>query len=128
MNTQQSIQFSGLTPYVYYDDAGTMADWLTRVFGFVETGRHRAEDGQVQNVEMRVGPVELWLDGTPGYRRREDATPEWIGVWVDDVDAMFERVRECGVAAEPPEDKAYGVRMLSVKDPEGVTWGFVRRS
>jgi uncharacterized glyoxalase superfamily protein PhnB len=47
---------------------------------------------------------------------------------VDDVNAMYELVRAAGAIAEPPEDKPYGVRMLSVKDPEGITWGFIKRS
>ena len=51
----------------------------------------------------------------------------WIGVWVDDVDAMYERVKAAGVESEPPEDKDYDVRSYSVKDPEGVNWGFMKR-
>lgn len=127
MTTTQSVQFGGLTPYLYYDDAAAMAAWLARTFGFVELGRHVADDGSVQNVEMRVGPAELWLDGYPGRRARENGPPPWVGVWVDDVDAMYARVQAAGAAAPPPEDKPYGVRMLSVKDPEGVTWGFLKR-
>jgi uncharacterized glyoxalase superfamily protein PhnB len=52
---------------------------------------------------------------TDADRRAE----QWIGVWVDDVDAMYERVTAAGVAVDPPEDKPYGVRILTVTDPEG---------
>ena len=30
-----------------------------------------------------------------------------------------------GGAAEPPEDKSYGVRTYTVTDPEGYQWGFM---
>ncbi len=124
----RQIEFRGSTPYVYYDDAAAMADWLTRVFGFEESRRHRDGEGRVRNVELRAGQAEVWLDGMADHRRSANRPPEWIGVWVDDVDAMYERVRAAGARAEPPEDKPYGVRMLNVTDPEGVTWGFMRRS
>jgi uncharacterized glyoxalase superfamily protein PhnB len=40
---------------------------------------------------------------------------------------MVERIREAGVAIDPPEDKPYGVRMAgSVTDPAGYGWGFMR--
>ena len=44
---------------------------------------------------MRVGGTELWLDG--GGRKHLEHVghehPVWTGIWVDDVDAMFERMR-----------------------------------
>ena len=46
-------------------------------------------------------------------------------VWVDDFDAMYQRVLAAGVSAEPPEDRPFGARMLQVKDAEGYTWGFM---
>lgn len=120
-------QLLGLTPYVYYDDAGAMADFLVKVFGFVELGRHLDEAGKVRNVELRVGASELWLDGYQGHGTRVAGPPAWTGVWVEDVDAMYERVLRFLPKAEEPENKPYGVRMLSVKDPEGMTWGFMCR-
>ncbi len=48
-------------------------------------------------------------------------------MWVDDVDAMYDRVAAAGVESDPPEDKDYDVRSYSVKDPEGVSWGFMKR-
>jgi uncharacterized glyoxalase superfamily protein PhnB len=122
------VTFSGLTPYLHYDDAAAASAWLVRVFGFEESRRHVDGQGVVQNVEMRVGATELWLDGLPDYWKQRGRRPEqWIGVWVDDVDAMFARVRAAGVEAEPPADKPYGVRQFQVTDPEGYVWGFMRR-
>lgn len=121
--------FSGVVPYLFYEDAAAMLDWYRRVFGFVEKARWTGVDGRVHNAEMSVGSTEVWLDG--GGPRRFDAdgkrAAEWIGVWVDDVDAMLARVEACGVDVKPPVETEYGVRMLMVEDPEGYSWGFMQR-
>jgi uncharacterized glyoxalase superfamily protein PhnB len=123
------MELRGVTPYLHYDDASAMLEWLGRVFGFVERKRWPDAEGGVRNAEMIVGDTEVWLDGDPGWWRSRGRRPEeWIGVWVGNVDAMYARVKAAGVDAEPPEDKPYGVRMFQVKDPEGYTWGFMRRS
>jgi uncharacterized glyoxalase superfamily protein PhnB len=120
--------FKGLTPYLYYDDAAAAADWLASVLGFEEIGRHKDSEGRVTNVEFRIGPCELWIDGYPGYwRARGGRADQWIGVWVDDVDAMYERIRQSGVACDPPADRPHGVREIKVEDPQGYAWGFMTR-
>jgi uncharacterized glyoxalase superfamily protein PhnB len=125
----KQVEFRGLLPYLYYEDAGAMLDWLSDVFGFEERGRYVDKDGIVRQAEMLVGQNELWFSGHgPGFWESKGGRPDtWIGVWVDDVDAMYERVKAKGVASEPPEDKDYDVRSYSVKDPEGVSWGFMKR-
>ena len=124
-----SDQYQGIVPYLFYDDAEAAMAWYTRVFGFEEIGRWSDDSGKIQNAEMRVGTTELWLDG--GGKRHFDEHgnhgPVWIGVWVDDVDEMYRRVREAGVDAEEPVTRDFGVRMLTVEDPEGYQWGFMRR-
>ena len=122
-----SEQYLGIVPYLFYDDAEAAMAWYSRVFGFEETGRWTDDEGQVQNAEMRVGNTELWLDGS-GRRQDDDERPVWVGVWVDDVDAVYERVTAAGVSCEPPVDREFGVRMLNVPDDMGHLWGFIRRT
>jgi uncharacterized glyoxalase superfamily protein PhnB len=127
--SETKVTFGSLVPYVSYKDAGAMLDWLHRVFGFEERSRYVDKDGVVRQAEMRVGPAELWLNGMgPGFRDEHPQPPvRWIGVWVDDVDAQHARITAAGVEAAPPEDKNYDVRSFSVEDPEGQTWGFMKR-
>ncbi len=121
--------FAGVTPYLHYEDLPATIDWLTRVFGFVEKGRWQDGSGAATNAELLAGDSEIWLDGAPGWWARKGRRPEeWIGVWVSDVDAMYQRVVRSGVQAKPPEHKFYGVRVLQVTDPEGYTWGFMQRA
>ncbi|MDX2220661.1 MAG: VOC family protein [Burkholderiales bacterium] len=121
--------FTGVTPYLHYDDLPTMVEWLTRVFGFVEKGRWQDEAGAATNAELLAGDNEIWLDGTPGWWAKKGRRPEeWIGIWVGDVDALFDRITRAGVEVKPPVHKFYGVRVLQVTDPEGYTWGFMQRA
>lgn len=127
--TAEEVTFAGFVPYLNYEDAGAAMDWLAKVFGFEERSRYVDADGMVQQGEMRAGAAELWMSGHgPGHwdglGRRPDS---WIGVWVDDVDAQYERVRAAGVEAEAPVDKDYDVRTFAVTDPEGYSWGFMKR-
>ena len=120
--------FGGVTPYLHYDDAAAMVEWLTRVFGFTERGRWLDQQGLVRTAELFAGETEVWLDGDPEYWSGKGRRPEeWIGVWVDDVDAMYERVTAAGITVDPPENKFYGIRVFQVTDPEGYMWGFMQR-
>ena len=118
--------YSGIVPYLFYDDPEAAMAWYTRVFGFEEIGRWANADGKIQNAEMRVGSTELWLDGG-GRKPNDDARPTWIGIWVDDVDAVYRQIVAAGVACDPPVDRNFGVRMLNVPDGMGHSWGFMRR-
>ncbi len=121
--------YDGFVPYLFYDDAQAALDWYTRVFGFEEVGRWLGADGRVQNAEMRVGNTELWLDGGGKLLIRTDGESKtiWIGVWVDDVEAVFRAVTAAGAEADPPVIRDFGVEMLNVDDPFGYSWGFMRR-
>lgn len=116
--------YSGIVPYLFYDDAEAAMAWYTRVFGFEEIGRWKNAEGRIQNAEMRVGSTELWLDG--GGRKASEHTP-WFGIWVDDVDAVYRQVKAAGVACDEPVDRNFGVRMLNVPDGMGHLWGFMHR-
>jgi len=120
------VEYRGIVPYLFYDDVEAAMNWYSRVFGFVEIGRWTNDQGQIHNAEMRVGNTELWLDGG-GQPAGGDDRRRWIGVWVDDVEAMFRRVQSAGVACDAPVDRSFGVRMLNVPDGMGHTWGFMRR-
>lgn len=121
-----TMNYHGIVPYLFYDDAESAMEWYTRVFGFAEIGRWPNEEGRIQNAEMRVGNTELWLDGS-GRRKDNDERPTWIGVWVDDVDAVYARVQAAGAECEAPVDREFGVRMLNVPDGMGYLWGFICR-
>ncbi len=118
----------GIVPYVFCTDAGAVADWCVRVLGFEERGRW-SDDGVVVNVELVADGNEVWLDGGVDWKQRWGDLGSWLGFWVDDVDAAYEYVRgqDPNVDMRPPADRDFGIRMLTVTDPEGHEWGFMRR-
>ena len=122
-----TIAYRGVVPYLFYDDVAAAMQWYTRVFGFEELGRWTDSAGVIRNAEMRVGDTELWLDGS-GKRKDLDERPVWIGIWVDDVDAVYAQVLSAGVECEPPLDRDFAVRMLNVPDGMGYLWGFIKRT
>ncbi|HEX6423231.1 MAG TPA: VOC family protein, partial [Acidimicrobiales bacterium] len=123
--TERDATLVGLTPYLYYADAGTALDWLSRVFGFEETVRYVDADGVVHESEMRVGTSTVQLCGrTPGP---DEGTGLLVIVHVDDVEAQHARVTAAGVAADPPEQQPYGPRTFHVTDPWGYRWYFWQR-
>lgn len=118
--------YQGIVPYLFYDDAAAAMDWYAAHFGFEDIGRWSNDQGQLQNGEVRIGTTELWLDGS-GKRRDTDDRPTWIGVWVEDVDAIYAQIQATGLTCEPPVTREFGVQMLTVADPFGYLWGFIRR-
>jgi uncharacterized glyoxalase superfamily protein PhnB len=72
---------------------------------------------------MSFAGTEVWLDRSPGWWETRGGKPDaWIGVWVDDVDAMYERVKAVGVQPESePVDRPFGVRTFNARDPGGYT-------
>lgn len=122
-----ATRIQGIVPYVYCADAGAVADWCVAVLGFAERDRWSA-DGIVHNVELTAGDSEVWLDGgNPDWRQRMGDLRAWVGFWVADVDAVYDEIRASGHDVEEPVDRDFGIRMLTVVDPEGHEWGFMRR-
>lgn len=119
--------YKGIVPYLFFDDAEVAMDWYSRVFQFEEIGRWLNDDGKIQNAEMEVGTTEIWLDGS-GRRIQADDRPEWVGIWVDDVNAVYEHVKAEGIECEPPVSREFGVEMLNIEDGMGYLWGFIRRT
>ena len=79
---------------------------------------------------MAAGTAQLFLFAT----QRPDAMPvcrelgllanppgiDQISFAVSDVDALYSKLREAGVAfGGPPEDQSWGARMVGLKDPDG---------
>jgi len=65
-----------------------------------------------------------------GRKKEMIVTPQGLNVFPEDVErALLAQpgVKDAGVEGEPPKDQSYDVRSLSVQDPEGYNWGFMRR-
>jgi uncharacterized glyoxalase superfamily protein PhnB len=127
--TQGEATLGGVTPCLRYERADEALEWLARVLGFVERARYVDRDGIVRQAEMYVGDAEVWLSGHgDGYwKTHPRGLDQYLMVAVEDVDALYERVKAAGVDAAPPADQTWGVRSFHVTDPGGYHWGLYRR-
>jgi uncharacterized glyoxalase superfamily protein PhnB len=115
-------------PYLLYKDCETALDWLARAFGFEEVLRYTGDEGYINHAEMKLGDAHIFM-GDPGehYRNPKELGQDTVGicVYVDDVDAHFERAKAEGAEiVRPPEDQPYGERRYDATDPEGHRWFF----
>ena len=116
-----------IAPYLLYEDGAAAIEFLTAAFGFEEHMRME-EEGRVQHAQLRLGDDSIMLSGgLPDYRnpRNADHYTALVHVYVDDVDAHFERAKEAGAEiVQEPTDQEYGDRRYDAKDPEGHFWSF----
>jgi PhnB protein len=117
-----------ISPYLLYEDGAAAIDFLTNAFGFEEVMRMEDDKGDVNHAELRLGEDTVML-GDPGddYRnpRNADHSTALVHVYVDDVDAHFERAKAAGAEIViEPTDQEYGDRRYDAKDPEGHFWSF----
>lgn len=128
MSEKTAVRFSGVAPYLYYEDAEQALEWLAGVFGFRERVRYVDEGGAVKVAEMTIGDTTIHVDGAgAGYWKRNGTTGpvgHLLIVHVDDIDAHHAHAMAAGVHADPPEDKPYGVRVYTVTDSGGHSWSF----
>jgi uncharacterized glyoxalase superfamily protein PhnB len=117
-----------IIPYLFYNDVSAALDWLTRAFGFVETMRHGTPRGGLHG-EMMFGGARIMM-GQGGAALRmlsaaeTQAATQGVFIYLDDVDAHYERARAAGAKIEkPPEDLPYG-RSCTARDLEDHPWFF----
>ena len=122
-----------IAPMLVYEDAPAAIEFLCKAFGFEERYRLPMPDG-------RIGHAELSYDGNTvmlasEYPEMGLSSPKklpalhcQIHVYVDDVDAHFQRARGAGaVVTAEPADQEYGDRNYRAVDPEGTRWIFSTR-
>jgi len=122
--------FPRVTPYLLYEDVPAALDWLWRAFGFTERLRFTGADGTVNHAEMQLGDGVIMM-GDPGdsYRnpRALGAVTVQIHVYVEDVEAHFERARAAGAEIRRElADEEYGDRRYDAYDLEGHLWSFAQ--
>ena len=120
-----------ITPSLAYVDAGAAIEWLQRVFGFRARVIIPGADGGIEHAELVLedGVVMVGPSGArPDFQspaKLAGANTGGLYVYVEDVDAHYERVRSAGGAVlGAPETQFYGDRNYRVHDLEGHHWVF----
>jgi uncharacterized glyoxalase superfamily protein PhnB len=112
--------FTTITPYLRLREAG-LVDFLTRVFGAVETSSTQGSAGGTHR-EMRIGNSMIMI-GEGGREGTVPFRPAELHVYVEDVDAAFQRALAAGgTSLGEPTDRPYGERAGFVRDAFGNHW------
>lgn len=122
--------FERIVPVLTYQDIPAAHDFLVNAFGFNGRGVDRNAEGQPIHAEVRAGDATIWLhrvmaeDGL-NSPLASDVANAGLFVYVDDVDAHYERARAAGALIDSqPVDQPYGQREYGARDPEGHRWWF----
>lgn len=133
-----------LTPNLIVEDVRGSVDWYVDALGFefvlgVPSGTEEAvfslqgEERSLQFAMLQAGQVELMLqspesmaEDLPGFR---PGSGDGIMLYldVDDVDALYEHLRERATIVKEPHTTFYGAREIAVRDPDGFVLGFAER-
>jgi uncharacterized glyoxalase superfamily protein PhnB len=117
-------------PILRYNDARGAIRWLCATFGFIELFSVPDSGQFVRHAQLKLGTNVIMLGSVRPDERM--ASPQVLGaatqglcVYVDDLDAHFERARSARAeTTSPPQDTDFGSREYHVRDLEGHPWTF----
>jgi uncharacterized glyoxalase superfamily protein PhnB len=113
--------YSTVSPYLVVAGAQAVIDFLKQAFDATELRRFDTADGEIIHAEVQIGNTVIML-GDAG--EEWPAFPSWLYVYVEDVDATYQRALAAGgVSVQKPERKGDDPdRRGGVKDHGGNTW------
>lgn len=125
--------YAGVTPYLIIRDAAHALEFYAQALGATEVMRLAYPDGRIAHAEMRIGEAHFMLsEEMPdmGFRGplSYGGTPVSLLVYVEDVDAVFDRAIAAGAENQRPvADQFYGDRSGTLVDPYGHVWTIATR-
>jgi len=120
--------YAGVTPYLIIRDAARALGFYKDVFGAKETLHLKYPDGKVAHAEIAIGEGHVMISEElpeQGFRGplTFGGTPVSLLVYVEDVDAVFEKaIAEGAETRHPVADQFYGDRSGTIVDPFGHVW------
>src|SRR3954451_22468355 len=116
-------------PYLAISGAGAAIEFYKKVLGATERVRMSAPGGKFVHAELDIGDSMIMLaDEFPDMGggtspKTVGGTPVTVMVYVEDVDAVFDKALENGATAiNKVEDQFYGDRYGTFEDPFGHRW------
>ena len=118
-----------VTPYFTVRDAARAVEFYKQAFGATELMRMAEPDGKIRHAEIRIGNSPIMIgDEFPEFSEMRSfqglgGSPVSVYLYVEDVDAMFNRAVAAGAKVRSPiKDEFYGDRVGAVEDPYGLAW------
>jgi PhnB protein len=120
--------YHNVTPYLVVRDAAKAIDFYKEAFGAEELLRMPAPGGKIGHAELKMGDAHVmlsdeWPETGAVAPKKGERPPVSILLYVDDVDATFEKAVKAGAKAiRPVENQFYGDRSGQIEDPAGHVW------
>ena len=123
--------YQTVSPYLLYEDAPRVIEYLKAAFGFEERLSQIGGAGRT-HTELVLGEDGLVMLGQAGEgfsspRSLGVYPPSLVHVYVSDVDALHERAKGAGAEVTELEMSPAGDRRFTATDPEGQMWVFAQR-
>jgi len=134
--------YPAVIPMIAYENGPAAMDWLAEAFGFREQDR-RVENGRLTHGEMEAGrglvmmaTPSVHYHGPKRHREECESARAWhdvpyiidgVLVYVDDVDAHFDRAKAAGATILSPVEGSPNGKRYRAEDIEGHRWMFVER-
>lgn len=117
--------FSGVTPYLFVEDASSYIDFLKAAFGAEEAGRSLTPTGQIANGQVRLSGATIMISEASAAFPPSHAA---LYLFVDDADgALAMAVHAGAVQIMEASDMPYGDRQAGVRDQAGTIWWISQR-
>jgi len=111
--------YHSVTPYLMVTGASQFITFMAAVFDAKVTVQLLQADGTPGHTELQVGDSLIMLSEANADR---PATPIMLHIYVEDVDAAFERaVKAGGKVVAAPANQFYGDRSGGIIEPSGNT-------
>jgi len=118
-----------ITPSLTIRDAARAIEFYKQAFGAKQRGDvAKGPDGKVMHAELMIGDsVIMLVDEMPEWGslspQSSGGSPVQLHIYLDNVDAAFDRAVKAGAAVEMPvADQFWGDRYGKLKDPFGHKW------
>ena len=112
--------YTSVAPYLTVNGAQGTIDFLIRVFDAESLRMIRGIGGNVAHGEVRIEDTVIMLtDAVEGW----PATPSHVHIYVNDVDAIFDRALSAGATiVKGPVQDGDGDKRGAFADAGGTTW------
>lgn len=117
-----------LTAHLVVKGAAAAIEYYKKAFGAEEVLRMPGPGGTIMHAEIRIGDSHIMLnDEFPDFRKLSPRTiggsPVTLHLYVNDVDAVFDRAVKAGATVMMPVgDMFWGDRYGALEDPYGHHW------
>jgi len=116
-----------ITPSLVCKNAAQAIEFYKKAFGAQERMRMTGPGGSIGHAELKIGDSYFFVsDEFPqmGAKAPTEMGAFYLFLYVDDVDAVFNRALAAGAqVAMPVQDQFWGDRFGKVADPFGYQWG-----